>query len=504
MRKVIILFLFLCTLFIANAQVPNKMNFQSVLHHTEGSIMPNQTVKMIINILAESANGDIVYREEHLVTSNEFGLVNIQIGTGDVLYGAWADIEWSLKDQYLMVELDTTASGNNYVDMGVSHLLTVPYALFASHSEVSHIWQTNDNGIHFNSGNLGIQTETPSQDIELIEDGIIQLSSSSSNYQLNDLVQVQMAADTAQPNINWKDENLNLAASFSSIGFETNPLVSRKMFLLSTGDLDFSRRSRLELKYDEIIADLVFTNSKLIVDGQFVSGEADMGNSNSFYAHNWVMNAHQFGLGDKNWETEGVYNNAAAELYSSGSDNFLLLNAADEQNRTQFTFRRGNAEWVIGNDNTFYFKRNDSRKFRIMPDGKIKLGSNDPLYKLDVYGNVNVPVGYSYLIGGGKGGKYAEYFQAEELIEVDALVGINLQSGLVRAYQEGDVILGFASESSGFISNAQYAKESNYVLVGLEGLMEYNSQELRQKGQQLFTSDGKLIGPIINEMVYLK
>jgi hypothetical protein len=504
MRKVIFLLLFLCTSIIINAQVPDRMNFQTVLHHTEGSIMPNQSVKMIINILAESANGDIVYREEHLVTSNEFGLVNIQIGTGDVLYGAWTDIEWRLKDQYLMVEMDTTASGNNYVDMGVSQLLSVPYALYAGDSEVSNIWQNNDNGIHFSSGNLGIQTDVPTQDIEIAEDGIIQLSSSSSDYQLNDLVQVQMAADTAQPNINWRDENQNFAASFSSLDFETNPLVSRKTFLLSTGDLDFSRRSRLEVKYDENLADLLFKNSKLIIDGQFISGDADLGTTNSFYAHNWVMNGHQFGLGDKNWEFEGVYNNAAAELYSNGNDNFLLLNTLDELNRTQLILRRGNAEWVIGSDYSFYFKRNDAKKLRIMPDGKIKIGSNDPLFKLDVYGNVNIPVGYSYLIGGGKNGKYAEYFQAEEAIEMGALVGINLQSGLVRAYQEGDAFLGIASESSGFISNTQYANDPSYVLVGLEGLMEYKSQKLQQQGQQLFTNDGKLIGQVIDEMVYLK
>jgi len=504
MKKLIILVLF-CSVLMGRAQAPEKINFQTVLHETEGSVLPNQPVKLIVNILSESSDGDIVYREEHSVISNQNGLINLQIGDGAVLYGSWQDIMWSEQEQYMLIELDSSGSGNSYMDMGIAQMLSVPYALFANQSETNIIWEQNDNGISY-SGKVSIGKDVAEEDLDLADDLKVELSSDQTDLASNDLVKIMMVTDTAAPTINWRNENEVYAASLSVEDFTTNPLTSSKRFLLATASGDFARRYRMEMRYDQNIADVYLSNSNLIVENQFSSGDLSNAFQNIFWSHNWVNNGHQFGIGDKDWVTNGVYGNAAAEMYSSGSDNFLLLNAAEELDRVQMILRRGESEWVCGHDEVFYFKRNDSKKIKFMPNGNIKLGSNDPEYKLDVYGNINIPEGSAYLIGGGKssGGKYAEYFETEEDVEWGSPVGMNLETGLVRNYQQGDVFVGIACQATGFIANAEFAKHSQYILVGLEGLVEFNSQKSQIADHQVFTNDGIKIGSLVGDKVFLQ
>lgn len=503
MKRLLIIGLFFCAMISVWAQAPEKMNFQTVIHHSEGSVIPNQEVKLIINILADEPDGDIVYREEHSVESNDFGLINLKIGEGEILYGQWSDISWEEEDQYMMVELDTSGSGNSFIDMGVAKLLSVPYALFASTTELNDIWDENALGIDF-YGDMGIHTDSPSEDIELGEDSKILVSSTMTNLLDNDLIKIGMNADTAQANINWKSEDGEFGAAISARKYTTDPLTLKSHFVISTADENSSRNYRVEIKYDEDIADVLFNNSNLIVDGQFISGNDDQGPNGIFWSHNWVKNEHVFGIGDKNWETSGVYGDAAAEIYSMASPNFVLLHSANDLKRAQLKLRRGNSEWIAGIDDIFFFKRNDSKQMKIMPDGKVKIGSNDPNYKLDVYGDINIPLGYSYMIGGGKSNKYAEYFESEEQMELGDLVGINPETGLARVYQDNDVFVGIVCKSEGFIANAEHAKSENYTLVGIEGMMDFNSNKIQKSGVKAYTNDGQLIGAIINNQVYLK
>lgn len=507
MRRLLLISLVFCFAFSSSAQAPDNFNFQTVLHYTHGTAMPNHEVKIIINILSQSANGDIVYREEHTVESNAFGLINLKIGTGEVLYGNWNDILWNEENEYLMIELDTTATGNNYVDMGTTQLLSVPYALYANETTTTYIWQSNDNGIYYNNGKVGFKSHNPSEAIEVGDGESILVSSSHAALADNDLIKIKMAADTAQPNINWKDTLNNFAAALSVREFITNPLTSQKVFLLATSDFSYNRRYRIKIRYDQDIADFNLNSCNLIVNKHFIVGDENQAPTSTFWAHQWIKNGHVLGIGDKNWESEGIYGNAAAEFYRNDADNFILLNAAGGTNRCQVKFRRGNAEWMIRNDQILTIKRNDQLRIKFMEDGKIKIGSNDPQYKLDVYGNINIPVGYSYLVGGGKsGGKYAEYFESEEQIAEGELAGIDQETGLVKKYEAGDIFLGVVCNASGFIANSNNTttKSNNYVVVGLEGLVKYKENEIQRNGQQAYTADGQYIGPIVGNQILLK
>lgn len=106
------------------AQSPEKFNYQAVLRDASGNIKANTSVSIELSILQGSATGTAVYAETHAATTNSLGLVNLQIGGGTAISGAFASIDWATGPFYLSINVDGT-------DFGTSQLISVPYAKYA-------------------------------------------------------------------------------------------------------------------------------------------------------------------------------------------------------------------------------------------------------------------------------------------------------------------------------------------------------------------------------------
>ena len=88
MKKLSILFFALVALLqFAVAQVPQGINYQTVVRNTNGNPVTNQAVAFRISVLEDNALGNTVYTEEHSLTTNAFGLVNFVIGSGNTTLG---------------------------------------------------------------------------------------------------------------------------------------------------------------------------------------------------------------------------------------------------------------------------------------------------------------------------------------------------------------------------------------------------------------------------------
>lgn len=122
------------------AQTPQKFNYQAIARNAEGVVLPNQNVKIRASILDGSVNGTSQYIETHNATTNQLGLFILSIGGGLVESGNFTSITWASGDKYLKIEMDA-AGGNNFLLMGTSQLLSVPYAL---HAESSDDWRRQD------------------------------------------------------------------------------------------------------------------------------------------------------------------------------------------------------------------------------------------------------------------------------------------------------------------------------------------------------------------------
>ena len=86
-----------------------------------------------LSILQGSPAGTAVYTETFTPTSNNYGLVNLEIGTG-ITIDDFTAIDWANGPYYIETATDLTG-GSSYVVMGTSQLVSVPFALHAKTAE---------------------------------------------------------------------------------------------------------------------------------------------------------------------------------------------------------------------------------------------------------------------------------------------------------------------------------------------------------------------------------
>jgi len=126
------LFILLITLYtgtILFAQSPQSFKYQAVIRDASGAILKNQTVGLQISILQGSSTGATVYTETWTTSTNDFGLVNLNIGEG-TSGDNFSTVKWGNDNYWVKVELDENG-GTSYTEMGTSKLLSVPYALYS-------------------------------------------------------------------------------------------------------------------------------------------------------------------------------------------------------------------------------------------------------------------------------------------------------------------------------------------------------------------------------------
>jgi len=114
------------------AQAPFKFNYQGVARDASGNLLANQAIGLRISIISGSPTGTDQLIETHAPTTNDFGLFNIEIGGGTIVLVNPA-FDLGTDAHFVKVEMDATG-GINYIEMGTSQLLSVPYALYAAES----------------------------------------------------------------------------------------------------------------------------------------------------------------------------------------------------------------------------------------------------------------------------------------------------------------------------------------------------------------------------------
>jgi hypothetical protein len=128
--------LLLCIISFAKsmkAQIPQTFKYQTAIRDNSGNLLANKLIALKISILRTSASGILVYSESHNVSTTDFGIANINIGNGTVIQGNFNQIDWGNGPYFLKTELDVN-NGNNFLFMGTTQLLSVPYALYAAKS----------------------------------------------------------------------------------------------------------------------------------------------------------------------------------------------------------------------------------------------------------------------------------------------------------------------------------------------------------------------------------
>lgn len=150
-RGVWIGFLVFCT-GATIAQPPAVMNYQSVAKDPLGNPAKNRDVYVKEIIYQTSAiGGKNVWEETHVAKTDNDGIFTIYIGKGTraatTTISNIGQVDWANGPFFMNVKVAVAPSvpavwwvaADNYIDLGTTQLMSVPYALFAGNASVTNV-----------------------------------------------------------------------------------------------------------------------------------------------------------------------------------------------------------------------------------------------------------------------------------------------------------------------------------------------------------------------------
>ncbi len=112
---------------LLSSQVPQGFNYQAIARNENGVISQDWVG---IRVTIQTVTGSVIYQETNTVKTDNFGVMELVIGTGTPTSGTFSTIEWGAQTLYLKTEIAYPVS-SGYVDMGTSQLWSVPYSMVA-------------------------------------------------------------------------------------------------------------------------------------------------------------------------------------------------------------------------------------------------------------------------------------------------------------------------------------------------------------------------------------
>jgi hypothetical protein len=125
------------------AQAPQGIKYQAVIRDNGGNLIISKNVGLRISLIKDNISGTSAYTETHIVQSNQFGIVNLSVGTGIPVLNTFATIDWSTGNYFIKIEIDPNG-GTSYISVGDPvQLLSVPFALYSNRTNTRGKFEIN-------------------------------------------------------------------------------------------------------------------------------------------------------------------------------------------------------------------------------------------------------------------------------------------------------------------------------------------------------------------------
>lgn len=325
----------------SSAQSPDLISYQAVVRDTAETPITNTTIGLKIEVNRTSSSGTLVFSETHTPTTDDEGLIYIEIGGGTYVSGAVEDIDWGNGPYYTSLYVDVSG-GTNYTYMGSSRLCSVPYALYAPDRT--------------RPGN-GLEGGSDKDSLSVMEMGGGMTKDISLNLNLNNIFFTHDDSTTAFPGITQQSTNLsgalNMPRSQTFTQNGTNKLFSVTLKVNVQAGTEITVRikdSSTSITYAQHLFSTAF-------DGwyEFVFENSPMLHHNSVYS---------------------IF------LEPAGPNSFWLYSNGNP-------YLGGTAN--LGNDNDFGFIikcLNQQDVLTLASNSFVGIGTNNPTEKLDVNGKI--------------------------------------------------------------------------------------------------------------------
>ena len=152
-KEALLLISFTFFTLISFSQSSTGINYQGIAKNSVGEVLVNATISLKFSIIEGNSQGNLVYQETHQITTNQTGLFNLVIGNGRTEIGRIESIKWGDAGHFLKVEMDING-GINFLDMGTTQILYVPYSLYALKSEIADSSNFSMNSIKSDSSKI--------------------------------------------------------------------------------------------------------------------------------------------------------------------------------------------------------------------------------------------------------------------------------------------------------------------------------------------------------------
>ena len=130
MKNFLTAFLLLIAPIAILAQTTDVINYQAIVKDSDGNMVKNTPITLIVSIIVSEANGSVVYEETHDITTDDNGYFYTHIGDGETTDNYEA-INWGSSRHFLKTEYDFN-DGSAFLLAGLSELTSVAYANYAN------------------------------------------------------------------------------------------------------------------------------------------------------------------------------------------------------------------------------------------------------------------------------------------------------------------------------------------------------------------------------------
>ena len=188
------------------AQVPQGFNYQMVVRNTNGQLISESPVGVLLTIRQGTPVGTVVYQLNANPVTNTNGLVTLVVGSGSDA-ASYAAIDWANGPYFLVCEVDPNG-GNNYALRTEQQILSVPYASYATTADhVSQSFTYDEQDPHFAAWNynydslMGAPTALSqfTNDLDLFDASDLQLHLTGNVLDINGVSSVTLPQTTSLP-----------------------------------------------------------------------------------------------------------------------------------------------------------------------------------------------------------------------------------------------------------------------------------------------------------------
>jgi hypothetical protein len=401
---------------LAYAQSPEGFSYQAVIRDADFNSVANTNVGVNISIIEGSLSGPSVYSETFDPLTNSYGLINLQIGEGTIISGDFSAINWSTGQYFIETSVDLDG-GTNYQLMSSTQLMSVPYTFYSN--SAGYADSTDFNNLlnpptlitPEQIAKIDSITITNAVNLNDMEDSIAANSAIESFPGFGTVPGTVLEGD----NEIWVKDGNDVFYNNGSVGvgvpvgtpFDESVLHVGGAILIDHSEISTTPGS---MRYDSICGVLRYTDQNGVerilgasykwnqIDGD-ITTTANVGVNGSLGVGQDIVNGENFGF-----NTLILKENNLRILFDDSDDEAGTFPANDWQIEINETSNGGTEHFAV-NDITggvTPFKiiaGAPDHSFFISDNGNVGIGTNTPINKLEVDGNLKADA----FIGDGSG-----------------------------------------------------------------------------------------------------